>query len=163
MTYLENEPIAHVRKAALYRERYLFVTSRAAPEAGADVITWREAAESNLCLLNESMQNRRVLNNLARSIGIELVPSVTTNSFLAVCSHVCSGRWSSIIPHTFSYIFAGCEDLEMIDLVDPVHAQTIGVVATDRDPLPPLSRAFMAGAKRLDLELALGAAPLLSA
>jgi DNA-binding transcriptional LysR family regulator len=163
VTYLENEPIAHVRKAALYRERYLFVTSRSAAQADAATITWREAAESNLCLLNESMQNRRVLNNLARSIGLELTPSVTTNSFLAVCSHVCSGHWSSIIPHTFAYIFAGCEDLAMIDLVDPVHVQTIGVVATDRDPLPPLARAFMASAKRLNLELALGAAPLAAA
>ncbi len=34
LTYLENEPIAHVRKTALYRERYLFVTGRRGPWAG---------------------------------------------------------------------------------------------------------------------------------
>jgi hypothetical protein len=28
LTYLENEPVAHMRKTALYRERYLFVTGR---------------------------------------------------------------------------------------------------------------------------------------
>jgi DNA-binding transcriptional LysR family regulator len=98
------------------------------------------------------MQNRRVLNNLANSIGLELAPTVTTNSFLAVCSHVCSGEWSSIIPHTFAYIFEGCEDLVLIDLVDPVHSQTIGLVASDRDPLPPLARALLSGATRLDLD-----------
>jgi len=157
LTYLENEPLAHVRKAALYRERYLFVTSRSSPLAGCDAISWREAAKSNLCLLNESMQNRRVLNNLAHSIGLELTPAVTTNSYLAVCSHVCSGAWSSIIPHTFAYIFAGCEDLALIDLIDPVHSQTIGMVATDRDPLPPLARALMTCATRLNLEVSLGA------
>ena len=156
LTYLENEPIAHVRKAALYRERYLFVTSRSGPWAGAATIPWREAAGSNLCLLNEGMQNRRVLNKLVKSLGLELAPSVTTNSYLAVCSHVCSGTWSSIIPHTFAYIFAGCEELALIDLVDPVHSQTIGLVATDRDPLPPLARALMACATRLNLELSLG-------
>jgi len=96
-----------------------------------------------------------VLNNLAHSIGLELVPSVTTNSFLAVCSHVCTGAWSSIIPHTFAYIFAGCEDLMLIDLVDPVHSQTIGLVASDRDPLPPLARALMTCATRLNLEVSL--------
>lgn len=160
LTYLENEPIAHVRKAALYRERYLFVTSRTGPWAGASSIAWCEAAGENLCLLNESMQNRRVLNNLAHSIGLELAPTVTTNSFLAVCSHVCSGEWSSIIPHTFAYIFAGCEDLALIDLVDPVHSQTIGLVASDRDPLPPLARALLTCATRLNLEVTLGAKTL---
>ncbi len=163
VTYLENEPLMHVRKAPLYRERYLFVTSRSSPMAEAAVISWRDAVASNLCLLNESMQNRRVLNNLARSIGLELTPTVTTNSFLAICSHVCSGRWSSIIPHTFAYIFAGCEDLAMIDLVDPAHTQTIGIVATDRDPLPPLARAFMASATRLNLDLASGRTALVPA
>lgn len=153
VTYLENEPLQHVRKAALYRERYLFVTNRMSRRSNEGVITWREAVAANLCLLNESMQNRRVLNNLARSLGLDLKPTVTTNSFLAVCSHVSSGRWSSIIPHTFAYIFAGCEELLFLDLVEPVHTQTIGIVATDRDPLPPLARAFMSSSTRLNLEL----------
>jgi DNA-binding transcriptional LysR family regulator len=156
LTYLENEPIAHVRKTALYRERYLFVTGRRGAWAGASSIAWRDAAGETLCLLNESMQNRRVLNNLAHSIGLELSPTVTTNSFLSVCSHVCSGEWSSIIPHTFAYIFAGCEDLVLIDMIDPVHSQTIGLVASDRDPLPPLARALLSCATRLDLDALVG-------
>lgn len=160
VTYLENEPLQHVRKAALYRERYLFVTSRSSRRANDAVITWEEAAASNLCLLNEGMQNRRVLNNLARSVGLDLTPTVTTNSFLAVCSHVCSGKWSSIIPHTFAYIFAGCEDLIFLDLIEPVHTQTIGIVTTDRDPLPPLARAFMASSTRLNLGRDFGSAKL---
>lgn len=152
LTYLENEPLQHVRKAALYRERYLFVTRRDFRTENETAITWKDAVASNLCLLNESMQHRRVLNNLARSLGFKLAPTVTTNSFLAVCSHVCSGKWSSIIPHTFAYFFAGCEDLVFLDLIEPVHTQSIGIVAADRDPLPPLTRAFMSFATRLDLE-----------
>lgn len=156
LTYLENEPLAHVRKAALYRERYLFVTGRSGPWAGASSIPWSDAVSENLCLLNESMQNRRVLNKLAHSLGLALSPTVTTNSYLAVCSHVTSGAWSSIIPHTFAYIFAGCEHLALIDLVDPVHSQTIGLVASDRDPLSPLARALLTCATRLNLEVTLG-------
>lgn len=158
VTYLENEPLQNVRKAALYRERYLFVTSKDSRNASDTVITWEDAVTSNLCLLNESMQNRRVLNNLATSQGLELAPTVTTNSFLSVCSHVCSGKWSSIIPHTFAYIFAGCEDLLFLDLIKPIHTQTIGIVATVRDPLPPLARAFMTNGTRLNLEIAFNAA-----
>ncbi len=159
LTYLENEPLHHVRTAALYRERYLFVTSRGVRPETDTTITWEDAVASNLCLLDESMQNRRVLDTLARSLGFKLTPTVTTNSFLAVCSHVCRGTWSSIIPHTFAHFFAGCETLVFLDLIEPVHSQSMGIVAADRDPLPPLARAFMSFATRLNLEPAFGAAP----
>jgi DNA-binding transcriptional LysR family regulator len=152
LTYLDNEPLSHVRKKSLYRERYLFVTHVDGPLAQSDAVTWREAANENLCLLQESMQNRRVLNNLARSLGLSLNPTVTSDSFLAVCSHVCSGEWSSIIPHTFSYIFAGCKDLSLIELIEPEHSQAIGLVTSDRDPLSPLAQALLHCAARVDLD-----------
>lgn len=156
LTYLENEPLVRVRKTPLYSERYMFLTSKTGPFGSRKSISWREAAEENLCLLEESMQNRRVLNNIANSAGVELAPSVTSNSFLGVCSHVCSGEWSSIIPHTFSYIFYGCNDLALLDLVDPVHSQIVGLVTSARDPLPPLARALIDCAVRLQLETVVG-------
>ena len=157
LTYLENEPLTNVRKRKLYRERYLFVTHADGPLAQSDAVTWREAVSENLCLLQECMQNRRVLNNLAQSLGLKLTPTVTSDSFLAVCSHVCSGEWSSIIPHTFSYIFAGCKQLALIKLVEPEHSQAIGLVASDRDPLSPLAHALLQCAARLELDLELSA------
>lgn len=163
VTYLENEPLIHVRKTPLYSEHYVFITPRSGPWGASTSITWREAAAENLCLLNETMQNRRVLNELARSIGLELRPTVTSNSFLSICSHVCSGEWSSIIPHTFAYIFSGCSALTMIELTEPTHRQTIGIVASDRDPLPPLARALMGCASLLKLDHMLrGARPALT-
>jgi DNA-binding transcriptional LysR family regulator len=152
LTYLDNEPLTNVRKKRLYREKYMFVTSANGPLAQSGVITWREAASENLCLLHDTMQNRRVLNNLAGSIGLELAPTVTTNSFLAVCSYVCSGIWSSIMPHTFFYMFAGSKNLALMDLVEPVHSQSIGLVASERDPMPPLAQALMQCAARVDFE-----------
>jgi DNA-binding transcriptional LysR family regulator len=157
VTYLENEPLSRVRKAALYRERYVFAIGGNPQMKDRASVTWREAARHNLCLLNELMQNRRILNNLAKSLDIDISPTVTANSFLAVCSHVASGAWASIIPHTFAYIFAGCEDLTLLDLVDPVHSQTIGVVVSDRDPLTPLARALMSCAAQVNIETELRA------
>ncbi|ADJ22429.1 transcriptional regulator, LysR family [Hyphomicrobium denitrificans ATCC 51888] len=158
LTYLDNEPLVNVRKCPLYEEKYVFVTSAHGPFAKLPSITWQDASNENLCLLNESMQNRRVLNNIARSAGLKLAPTVTTNSFLAVCSYVCSGVWSSIVPHTFSYLFSECKDLVSIDLIDPIHSQNIGLVTSDRDPMPPLAHALLQCAKRLDFEDALLAA-----
>lgn len=152
LTYLDNEPLANVRKKTLYRERYLFVTHADGPLAQTDAITWRDATAGNLCLLHESMQNRRVLNNLVGSLGLKFAPAVTSDSFLAICSHVCSGEWSSIIPHTFSFIFRGCKELALVNLIDPVHSQAIGLVASARDPLSPLAHALMHCAGRLDMD-----------
>lgn len=156
LTYLDNEPLINVRKAPLYIERYIFVTHIDSPLAQAPSVSWAEAVNENLCLLQETMQNRRVLNNLTRSLGLNLSPTVTSDSFLAVCSHVCSAKWSSIIPHTFSYIFAGCKELALIDMVEPMHSQTIGLVASNRDPLSPMAHALMKCAARLDLDAQFG-------
>jgi DNA-binding transcriptional LysR family regulator len=154
LTYLDNEPLAHVRKSRLYHEKYLFVTSADGPFAQSNAVTWRDAVTENLCLLHEEMQNRRVLNNVTRSLGLQLDPTVTTNSFLAICSYVRSGVWSSIIPHTFAYIFSGYSELALIDLIEPEHSQSIGLVVSDRDPISPLAHALVRCAVRLDLEAA---------
>jgi DNA-binding transcriptional LysR family regulator len=152
VTYLENEPPTNVRKKELYREHYLFVTDIHNPLARSSSVRWRDAAKERLCLLSEDMQNRRVLNNVAKSLGLTLDPSVTTNSFLAVCSYVSRGGWSSIIPQSFAYIFRGCENLALIDLVEPTHSQAIGLVTSARDPLPPMARALTMCAEKLELK-----------
>ncbi|MFT3731348.1 MAG: LysR family transcriptional regulator [Hyphomicrobium sp.] len=149
LTYLENEPLTNVRKTPLYREQYLLVTHVDSPFAQSTVVPWKDAVSENLCLLNESMQNRRVLNKLAASLGLKLAPTVTSNSYLAICSHVCSGEWSSIIPHTFAYIFSGCKELALVELIEPRHSQAIGLVVSDRDPLSPLAHALIRCAARL--------------
>jgi DNA-binding transcriptional LysR family regulator len=149
LTYLENEPLISVRKTLLYREQYLLVTHIDNALAQSGVATWREAACENLCLLNERMQNRRVLNKLTESLGLKLAPTVTSNSYLAICSHVCTGEWSSIIPHSFSYIFRGCKELALVELVEPKHSQAIGLVVSDRDPLTPMAHALVRCAARL--------------
>jgi len=151
ITYLENEPLAHVRRVPLYREHYVFVTRRSHPLAGRRVITWAEAAAERLCLLSEDMQNRRIINNVAASVGVQIEAHVVSNSFLGICSHLRHGEWSSIVPHTFSYVFGDEPDLVSIDLIEPVHSQAIGLVLSNRDPPSPMSSALLASA--LDEEM----------
>ena len=143
ITYLENEPLEHVRRVPLYNERYVFVTKRTHPLAGRKSLTWAEAVAERLCLLSEDMQNRRIINKVAASIGVAVEPSVASNSFLGICSHLRHGGWSSIVPHTFSYVFGDAPDLVSIDLVEPVHSQAIGLVLSNRDPPSPMAAALL--------------------
>jgi DNA-binding transcriptional LysR family regulator len=158
LTYLDNEPLAHVRRLPLYLERYLFATPVGGPLARLEQISWREAGRQRLCLLSDDMQNRRILDGVFQATGMQAHPSVVSNSFLGVLSQLRSGAWSSIVPHSFRHLFGRQEDIALIPLVEPVHTQSIGLVTTSRDPPPPMAHALEACARSLDFEalLALG-------
>ncbi len=158
MTYLENEPIEHVRRMPLYRERYLFVVNRSHPAAKRRSISWAEAAKARLCLLSEDMQNRRILNKLATSIGVTLAPMVVSNSFLALCSHLRHGEWASIVPHTLFYVLDDERNLAALELVEPAHSQSIGLVLSDREPRSTMAEALLVALEGFDLEAELAAA-----
>jgi DNA-binding transcriptional LysR family regulator len=152
VTYLENEPLQHVRKVPLYLERYVFVARRGHPAAAKAAITWKEAAGQRLCLLSEDMQNRRIINNVAASIGVDIKPDVVSNSFLAILSHLSHGEWASIVPHTFGRLLFGAADLVVVDIIEPSHTQAIGLVLSDREPLSPMSGALLSSVKDVDFE-----------
>ncbi len=158
VTYLDNEPLEHVRRVPLYKERYVFVTSGGSRYKGRRTISWREAAGERLCLLSEDMQNRRIINAVFESLGVKAKPLIVSNSFLGICSYLRHGGYASIVPHTLFYVFAGSLDMVGIDLVEPMHGQVIGLVLTDRDPLPPMANALIACTRGADFEDGLAAA-----
>jgi DNA-binding transcriptional LysR family regulator len=151
VTYLDNEPLEHVRKVPLYRERYVFVARRGHPAAAKATITWKEAASQRLCLLSEDMQNRRIINKIAASIGVDIAADVVGNSFVGILSHLHHGEWASIVPHTFARLF-GAADLVAVDLVEPTHEQAIGLVLSDREPLAPMGGALLSSIAAVDFE-----------
>jgi DNA-binding transcriptional LysR family regulator len=142
MTYLENEPPEHVLCIPLYREHYVFVTHRKNIGDGRRAITWHEAARHRLCLLSDDMQNRRIINKLAASIDVPIRPDIVANSFLGICSHLSHGEWASIVPHTLFYAIGGAPDLIAIDLVEPAHSESVGLVLSDRNPPSPIAEAL---------------------
>ncbi|HTV32576.1 MAG TPA: LysR family transcriptional regulator [Methylocella sp.] len=150
VTYLDNEPLEHVRLMPLYKERYIFVTRADSPYARCKTTSWQQAAQERLCLLSEDMQNRRILDAIFESLGIEVKPPIVCNSFLGICSYVSNGGFASIVPHTFFNVFAGLPNLVGIDLIGPSHSQTIGLVLTDRDPLPPMAQALLVSSAKDD-------------
>jgi DNA-binding transcriptional LysR family regulator len=152
VTYLDNEPLEHVRKVPLYRERYVFLSRRDGTAKSKKTITWKEAAARRLALLSEDMQNRRIINKVAASAGVVIKADVVSNSFIGILSHVRHGEWASIVPHTFTRLFAGTGDIIAVDLVEPVHTQSIGLVLSDREPLSPMSGALLGAVADGDFE-----------
>jgi DNA-binding transcriptional LysR family regulator len=150
VTYLDNEPLARVRTLPLYRERYVLLTRPDGAFGDRPAVSWSEAASLPLCLLTPDMQNRRILDMHFHEAGAEIHASLETNSLLTLWSHLRFGHWSSVVPHTF-LLLGETAGLAAIPLVEPEASHLIGLVASDRDPLPPVARALLDLARRLDI------------
>jgi len=97
------------------------------------------------------MQNRRIMDAHFREAGVTIHASVETNSLVTLWSHLRFGRWSSVVPHTFLLLLSEWDGLVGIPLTEPSASHLIGLVASDRDPLPPIAHAFLEVAARLDI------------
>jgi DNA-binding transcriptional LysR family regulator len=140
LTYLDAEPIGHVRTKPICVEEYLFLTPAGGLFTGRPQVSWREAAEAPLCLLTPDMQNRRIIDGVFRSVGAKPVAAVETNSIFNLVSHVSAGQWSAIVPRQLLRFFGVPPGTQAIELVEPVAQRTIGLVMSDREPPSPLAR-----------------------
>jgi DNA-binding transcriptional LysR family regulator len=151
VTYLDNEPLARVRRFQLYTERYVLLTRNDGKLENREAISWSDAAAYPLCLLTSDMQNRRILDMHFHEAGGEVHAVIQTNSLITLWSHLRFGDWSTVVPQSFLSLLGEMDGLIALPLVEPDASHAIGLVASDRDPLPPVARAFFDVAKRFDL------------
>jgi DNA-binding transcriptional LysR family regulator len=157
ITYLDNEPLGRVKAIPLYLEQYRLLTSRSAPEAARASISWAEAAKLPLCLLSPDMQNRRILDDLFRGAGAEIVPTLESDSMTVLIAHVRTGRWSSILPKKLADTLGFGDAVRAVPIVEPTVTHAIGLVVPQREPLTPLAAALTTEARRLAPALEEGA------
>ena len=155
VSYLDNEPLSQVQTHPLYRERYVLISGMRDDLAGRQSLTWAEAASLPLCLLTRNMQNRRIIDMHLHEAGVAAQPIIETNSLITLWGHIRYSGQASIVPHTFALLLERLDDLALLPLVEPTATHLVGVVAADRDPLPPLTRALIAVAQSLDLPAAI--------
>ncbi|TPE50783.1 LysR family transcriptional regulator [Amaricoccus solimangrovi] len=148
ITYLDSEPLGIGATRPLYTEHYrLFVTADS-PLARRAEVTWAEASALPLCALTPDMQNRRILDDAFAEAGQAPRPMVESNSTVALCAHVAHGGYAAILPeHFLAVLGGGAGRIRAIPLVAPVVSRTIGLVALERDPPPPLLAALLDAAK----------------
>jgi DNA-binding transcriptional LysR family regulator len=154
ITYLDNEPLGRVRSVPLYRERYRLMIAADAPLGNREQVTWAEVARIPLCLLTPDMQNRRIIDRLLREAGnFEGTPTLESNSMILLFSHVRTGRWASVMPAILAETLGLTGAVRAIPIVEPSAVHTVGLVIPNREPLPPVSAAFVAEAYNVAEEL----------
>lgn len=148
VTYLDNEPIEGLLTSHLYTERYCLFVGEDHPLAGRDVVTWREAAEKPLCLLTPNMQNRRIIDRAFAQSECRPKPKIETDSIINLCSNVRMGL-ASVMPEFVLDLLGPGSGIAAIPLGAPTVEHAVGLVVSDRDPLPPLLRALRTAANSI--------------
>jgi hypothetical protein len=147
---LDNDPLSRVRTVPLYRERYVLITHEGSGFAGLQSISWAKAATVPLCLLTPSMQNRRIIDMQFHTAGAK------ANAFSRQIPWLPSGRISALgngrqscRRHSCYYSSKGtdCSSYRWSSR----SLFTLGLLASAREPLAPLSRALLNFAEGLDL------------
>jgi DNA-binding transcriptional LysR family regulator len=149
ITYLDNEPLGRVTQVPLYAEFYRLLCAPGTPLADRAQVTWTEVAGQPLCLLTSDMQNRRIVNQHLAEAGAVVVPSVESNSSIALIAHVMTGRWASVVPTKLARMFTAGDRLRAIPIVEPEAEHLVGLVTARRDPLTPVLAALVAEAERV--------------
>ena len=152
MTYIDGEPLGHVRTVPLYRERYLLLTSQDGEFAGRSSVSWAEVSRIPLCLLSPEMQNRRILDAIFKEAGVTVTPAIDTDTVSVLYAHVGTHQWSTVIAHAWLYLFGVPEGLCVVPLDQPRHSPQVGLVLADRDPEPILAQALLDISHRVDVD-----------
>ena len=111
-------------------------------------VTWADAAQEPLCLLTADMQNRRIIDQHLTEAGRRVLPTVESNSSIALIAHVRTGRWVSIVPKKLAEMFTG-HGLISIPIIEPEAEHLVGLITARHDPQTPVLQALIDEALRL--------------
>ena len=130
ITYLDNEPLGRVTSVPLYSERYQLITAVGNPHSKQETVTWAEVSRLPLCLLTRDMQNRRIIDQHLGEAGVEVRPTLESNSMIVLFSHIRTGKWSSIMPLNLAETFGFAEPIRAIPIVEPDASHIVGLVGS---------------------------------
>lgn len=143
ITYLDNEPLGRVTSVPLYAERYQLITAAGNEYSDRDKVTWEEVSTLPLCLLTPDMQNRRIIDQHLAEAGVQVRPTLESNSMIVLFSHIRTGKWSSIMPLNLAETFGFTEPIRAIPIIEPDASHTVGLVVAKRDPNTTLVQALL--------------------
>ena len=147
VTYTDNEPLGRLVSVPLYRERFQLICRAGGPFAGRQSVRWSELTGQRLALLTPDMQNRRIIDRAMKQAGARPEVTVESDSMIALLSHLRTGDWASILPAQWAETLA--PGIDCLPLEEPEVSNAVGLVVPQRDPLPVLSAALVAAARRL--------------
>lgn len=147
ITYLDEECPPGVIAVPLINEDYRFLTRRGGRFDDRSSIGWDEAVATELCLLDETMLYRRLLDARLARRGLAARARATADSHVALLALVGSGAFSAIVPDGYAHLLEGVAWAQFLPLDPPEPARRVGLVVQERDPPLPRAEAALAAAR----------------
>lgn len=151
VTYVDasEDPGLHV--VPLYEERYVLIASEKLIPDISTTMTWVQASRLPLAVLTTEMRSRQVIDAAFARNQVQLVPQVETDSIASLHALMRTGRWASIVPHTWVQTITPSSRTRVVPLVDPIATVRVVVAISAASPGLVIARAFAAVAARLSL------------
>jgi len=142
VTYSEGVSDDLMRVEDLYNESYYLLAPRKLAPRKSGEVTWVEAADLPLSLLEPEMQNRRILDRVFNDLGLSPKVVAESSGFTAAMVLAKEGMSATVLPDTLVGTFSAIGDVVALRLVEPKLEKTVSLVTPIRDhELPAVAAA----------------------
>jgi DNA-binding transcriptional LysR family regulator len=141
--YPDRHDTADLLVTPLYQERQVLIAGGELLIGKSGAVSWPEALELPLCLLAEGMRGRRLIDDALASQDLSVTPQLETDSVVSLFAHVGTGRWASIVPHTWIHALGAPAGARVLPLDGPSVTATIALVTNNAEPVSVLARALV--------------------
>ena len=141
ITYVNEESISDLSSLPIYTEKLSLLVPEGSRWAEMEQISWHEAADLPLCLLDPSMHERRIIDEAFAQIDRSPAPVVVaSDSILNLIFHVMFADLVTIVPSHFARLPGGLRGTKEIKLVDPEISREVGLVWSPTEPIMPMAK-----------------------
>jgi len=143
--YLDRQDTADLLVTPLYEEQQVLIAGGELLGGKSDTISWSDALEFPLCLLSagRGMRGRQIIDDALASQDLVVTPQLETDSVVALFAHVGTGRWASIVPHTWIRTLGPPAGTSVLRLHSPSVTALIALVTNKAEPGSVLARALV--------------------
>jgi DNA-binding transcriptional LysR family regulator len=149
--YPDRQDTGGLLVTPLYQEHQVLIAGGELLTAKSDTISWPEALELPLCLLAVGMRGRRVIDDVLAARGRSVTPQLETDSVATLFAHVATGRWASIVPHTWVRALGLPTGASVLRLHDPSVTAPMVLVTNAVEPGSVVTRALVQIARDADI------------
>ena len=149
--YPERQDTGGLLVTPLYQEQQVLIAGGELLTGKSDTINWSDALELPLCLLNEGMRGRRLIDDALNAQGLAVTPQLETDSVVTLLAHVGTGRWASIVPQTWIRTLGVPAGTSVLRLHNPSVRALMALVTNAAEPGSVVTRALVQAARDADI------------
>lgn len=157
--YPDRQDTADLLVTPLYEEQQVLIVGGDLLSGKPDTISWSEALELPLCLLTEGMRGRQIIDDALATQDLTVTPQLETDSVVALFAHVGTGRWASIVPHTWIRTLGPPAGTSVLRLHNPSISAVMALVTNKAEPGSVLARALAQTAQEARIGAVFGRTP----